>query len=164
MKHSIIHVQEYYEKISTFGQHLADTITQFMGSWKFIILQSLLIIIWMIMNVVAFVHHWDPYPWILLNLIFSIQAAYSAPLIMMSQNRQDIKDRIRSENDYRVDVKAEEEIREVQMKLNSVSEKLNMALDHLEQMEDRTYKLVQQQTKMMELIMQQLKFHDSDMK
>ena len=72
----------------TFGGRVADLVANGMGSWTFIILQTVLVILWMGLNVIGFMFHWDVYPFILLNLLFSTQAAYAAPIIMMSQNRQ----------------------------------------------------------------------------
>ena len=76
----------------TFGEQLADAVAQGMGSWTFIIVQSIIVVAWMVLNVIAFIYHWDEYPFILLNLVFSTQAAY-APIIMMSQNRSSERDR-----------------------------------------------------------------------
>ncbi len=81
-----------------------------MGSWPFIIIQSGLLAVWIALNVVARLGHWDPYPCILLNLIMSFQAAYAAPIIMMSQNRQGQEDRLAAAHDDQIDVRAEEEI------------------------------------------------------
>ena len=94
----------------TFGQRIADTVAETMGSWRFIIFQSSMLITWIILNVTAWVNHWDPYPFILLNLALSFQAAYAAPFIMMSQNRQSGKDRLAAEIDHEVNTKAELEI------------------------------------------------------
>lgn len=94
----------------TFGQRIADTVADTMGSWPFIILQSTILAIWIMLNVTAWVNHWDPYPFILLNLTLSFQAAYAAPFIMMSQNRQASKDRIAAEIDHQVNAKAELEV------------------------------------------------------
>ena len=77
------HKEEY-----TFGDKISDAVANGMGSWRFIIWQTIIVVIWMTLNVIGFVKHWDNYPFILLNLIFSTQAAYAAPIIMMSQNRQ----------------------------------------------------------------------------
>ena len=71
----------------TFGQRLADSVATGMGSWRFIIIQTIIVLLWMVLNVVGFCYHWDIYPFILLNLVFSTQAAYAAPIIMMAQNR-----------------------------------------------------------------------------
>lgn len=82
-----------------FGQRAADSIANGMGSWTFIIAQSIFVGAWIILNIVAFTNRWDPYPFILLNLLFSTQAAYAAPIIMMSQNRQAQKDHIRDDHE-----------------------------------------------------------------
>ena len=83
------------------------------GSWEFLITQSIILGIWVGLNVAAWIHHWDPYPFILMNLILSIQAAYAAPIIMMSQNRQAARDHLEAHNDYVINKKAEEEIRAI---------------------------------------------------
>src|SRR5687767_12513391 len=95
----------------TLGQRVADKVAATMGSWKFIIFQSTILFLWMALNVTAFVQQWDPYPFILLNLALSFQAAYAAPFIMMSQNRQQEIDRQTAKNDYQIDLKAEHEIK-----------------------------------------------------
>jgi uncharacterized membrane protein len=119
---------------STFGQRLSDKIAAGMGSWKFIIWQSIIVICWMIINVVAFIQHWDPYPFILLNLIFSTQAAYAAPIIMMSQNRQNQRDRIQADNDYRTNIEAKKEIEALQLQLNKLeTEKLDLIITILKE-------------------------------
>lgn len=84
---------------SSFGEVAADAIASGMGSWRFIIIQSCVVVAWMFANVGVFAFHWDPYPFILLNLLFSTQAAYAAPIIMMSQNRQSAKDRRRDDQE-----------------------------------------------------------------
>jgi uncharacterized membrane protein len=81
-----------------------------MGSWTFIILQTVLVILWMGLNVIGFMYHWDVYPFILLNLLFSTQAAYAAPIIMMSQNRQNERDRMHVQQDYKINKDAKHEI------------------------------------------------------
>jgi uncharacterized membrane protein len=90
----------------TRSERLADRVTAVFGSWLFIIVQTMIVALWIALNLVAAVHHWDPYPFILLNLVFSTQAAYAAPLILLSQNRQADTDRIRAEHDYQVNQKA----------------------------------------------------------
>jgi len=83
-------------------------VAETVGSWRFIIIQSILLTLWILFNILAVIKHWDPYPFILLNLMLSFQAAYTAPIIMMmSQNRQSDMDRERAEHDYQVNVKAE---------------------------------------------------------
>jgi uncharacterized membrane protein len=110
-KHKVRNVNEIFEEQMTFGQRASDWIARTVGSWEFIIIQSSIFVLWAILNVTAWISHWDPYPFILMNLVLSLQAAYTAPVIMMSQNRQEEKDRIEAHNDYQVNEKAEEEIR-----------------------------------------------------
>jgi uncharacterized membrane protein len=86
----------------TVGQRLADSVTAVFGSWRFIIIQTCIVAVWIAVNIIAVFYRWDPYPFILLNLLFSTQAAYAAPLILLSQNRQADTDRIQAEHDYRV--------------------------------------------------------------
>ena len=119
----------------TFGDRIADSVANGMGSWKFIIWQTIIVICWMALNVVGFVRHWDVYPFILLNLIFSTQAAYAAPIIMMSQNRQNIRDREQAQNDYQTNTEAKLEIEALQIHLNKLeTEKLDKILQMLEEM------------------------------
>jgi uncharacterized membrane protein len=106
-------LNEILEEHLTLGQRASDRVAALVGSWPFIIVQSMLLLFWAILNVTAWVQHWDPYPFILMNLFLSLQAAYTAPVIMMSQNRQAMKDRIEAHNDFLVNQKAEEEIRAV---------------------------------------------------
>ena len=104
----------------TFGQKAADTLTKWAGSWTFIITLSALLILWMIANVVAAIAHWDPYPFILLNLLLSSMAAFQAPIILMSQNRTAERDRAKAAQDFAVDKKAESEIRDMQADLEEI--------------------------------------------
>jgi len=104
------------------GQRIADTVAATMGSWRFIIIQSAVLIAWIILNVTAWIKNWDPYPFILLNLALSFQAAYAAPFIMMSQNRQQDIDRKAAENDYKINIKAELEIELLHQKLDQLRE------------------------------------------
>ncbi|MEO8885320.1 MAG: DUF1003 domain-containing protein [Mucilaginibacter sp.] len=118
---------------SSFGQHLADSVASNMGSWRFIIIQTAIVAVWMIANVVGFIYHWDVYPFILLNLLFSTQAAYAAPIIMMAQNRQNERDRHHADQDYKTNVEAKKEIEELLQKLNSIEiEKLDKILELLQ--------------------------------
>ena len=112
----------------TIGQRIADQVAATMGSWNFIIVQSLLLAVWIVLNVTAFVQKWDPYPFILLNLALSFQAAYAAPFIMMAQNRQQDIDRKEAENDYKINIKAELEIELLHQKIDEMREKEVMAL------------------------------------
>jgi uncharacterized membrane protein len=116
----------------TFGQRIADRFANIMGSWPFIIIQTVVLALWVTINVMAFVRRWDPYPFILLNLALSFQAAYAAPIIMMSQNRQAAKDRLAAENDYTINVKAEEEVKAIMHHLEQQDDMMLDILHHLE--------------------------------
>jgi uncharacterized membrane protein len=110
-------------EIITTGQKISDKVARFGGSWKFIILFGVILSIWIVFNVFAVgVYKFDPYPFILMNLILSCIAAMQAPIIMMSQNRQEEKDRMRSENDYLINLKAEMQIRSLQQKMDLLLE------------------------------------------
>jgi uncharacterized membrane protein len=106
----------------TTGQRIADTVASTMGSWRFIIIQSTILLLWIVLNVTAYIQRWDPYPFILLNLALSFQAAYAAPFIMMSQNRQQDIDRRAAETDYQINIKAELEIELLHQKLDKLRE------------------------------------------
>ena len=114
-----MHVDQEYDSTLTFGQRLSDRIASFGGSWKFIIIFFCILVLWTSVNtlILAF-KPFDPYPFILLNLILSCLAAIQAPIIMMSQNRQEAKDRLRASHDYQVNLKAELEIRQLHQKLD----------------------------------------------
>lgn len=108
---SVKNANEVVKEQLTFGQRASDWIANKVGSWEFIIGQSTLLTIWAILNVTAWIQHWDPYPFILMNLVLSLQAAYTAPMIMMSQNRKADRDRIEAHIDYEINLKAETEIK-----------------------------------------------------
>ena len=108
----------------TAGQKAADALTHFAGSWKFIIIFLIFLVIWMFLNVMAWINHWDPYPFILLNLVLSCLAAMQAPVILMSQNRTTERDRARAEYDYQVNRKAEREIEQIQKTLEIIKRKM----------------------------------------
>jgi uncharacterized membrane protein len=112
----------------TSGQKIADMVAATMGSWRFIIIQSTILLAWIALNVTAWIQHWDPYPFILLNLALSFQAAYAAPFIMMSQNRQQDVDRKEAAADYQINIKAELEIELLHQKLDELREKEVLAL------------------------------------
>jgi CRP/FNR family cyclic AMP-dependent transcriptional regulator len=115
---------EVIEEEYTFGERIADAVASFGGSWTFIIVFGLVLTIYTCANIALRGKAWDPYPFILLNLFLSMLAAIQAPVIMMSQNRQDKKDRLRSELDFDVNRRAESEIQNLSRKLNLVTEKL----------------------------------------
>jgi len=106
----ITNLNDLENKLLSKDHRAADAVVRVMGSWKFIITQTILLIIWGILNIIAFFEHWDPYPFILLNLMLSLQAAYAAPIIMMSQNRQAARDRIEAHNDYLINLRSEQKI------------------------------------------------------
>ncbi len=116
---------EIIESQETLGEHLADSVAGFGGSWTFIILFGVTLVIYTLINIFLGKKSWDPYPFILLNLILSMLAAIQAPVIMMSQNRQDKKDRLRGELDYDVNRRAESEIVALTRKLNMLDEKVD---------------------------------------
>jgi CRP/FNR family transcriptional regulator, cyclic AMP receptor protein len=121
-------VNEVEEERMTVGQRIADKVADTIGSWPFIITQSIILITWITLNVIAQINHWswawDVYPFILLNLALSFQAAYSGPVIMMSQNRQALKDRLAAEIDHDVNTKAELEINNLMRHVEELSLRL----------------------------------------
>jgi uncharacterized membrane protein len=120
---------EVIEEQSTFGQRLADSVARFGGSWSFIIIFAIVLVVYSWINTALKKQAWDPYPFILLNLFLSMLAAIQAPVIMMSQNRQDVKDRVRSELDFDVNRRAETEIQ-------SLSHRLSVLMDKMEDVEE----------------------------
>lgn len=114
---------EEIDEQETFGDHMADGLARFGGSWGFVIVFFIILITYVTINIIL-PNRWDPYPFILLNLFLSMLASIQAPVIMMSQNRQDTKDRVRSELDYRVNLKAEVEIEELLQRVGKVEEML----------------------------------------
>jgi CRP/FNR family transcriptional regulator, cyclic AMP receptor protein len=122
---------EVIEEAATFGQRTADSVAQFGGSWAFIIIFAVVIVTYTIINIALSGRAWDPYPFILLNLFLSMLAAIQAPVIMMSQNRQDTKDRVRGELDYDVNRRAEFEIQGLAHKLNLLGDKIGDVEDLL---------------------------------
>lgn len=137
-------IDKEFERKLTFGERLSDKIAEFGGSWKFIIFFGIILILWITTNAVGLLARpFDPFPFILLNLVLSTLAALQAPIIMMSQNRLEAKDRMRAEHDYRVNLKAELEIRHLH-------EKIDHLLRHQWQ---RLLEIQQIQTELMEEIM-----------
>lgn len=118
-------INEVIEEDATVGDQIADSVAKFGGSWAFIISFSVLLLVYIAINLMLRVQAWDPYPFILLNLFLSALAAFQAPVIMMSQNRQDAKDRLRGELDYDVNRRAEAEIQTLSRKLNLLGEKIS---------------------------------------
>ncbi len=105
------------------GQMISDRMARFGGSWKFILIFSAILVVWILLNTIGIINlGFDPYPFIFLNLLLSCIAAFQAPIIMMSQNRQEEKDRMRSENDYLINLKAEMEVRRLHQKMDLLLE------------------------------------------
>lgn len=104
----------------TFGQEAADKLTRFCGSWTFIFALSTFMCVWIYLNLTAYFYHWDPWPFIILNLTLSCLAAIEAPIILMSQNREEEKMKLKAEIDYLVDRKAEREVENMQKDLNEI--------------------------------------------
>ncbi|MBN1497372.1 MAG: DUF1003 domain-containing protein [Spirochaetes bacterium] len=102
---------ELFERKRDVSVRVSDRFAAVVGSWKFIITQTIILIMWAVLNLTAWIYHWDPYPFILMNLVLSLQAAYATPIIMMSQNRLAERDRIEAHNDYQLNLKSEEEVR-----------------------------------------------------
>lgn len=125
-------VNELMDERITFGQRAADKVASTVGSWRFIIIQTILLTAWVILNAIAWIQHWDPYPFILMNLVLSLQAAYAAPIIMMSQNRQAARDRVEARNDYLVNLKSEEGIQAILDYLHAHNETLSRIDEKLE--------------------------------
>lgn len=128
---AVRNVNDMMDEGRTLGQRAADRVAETMGSWRFIIIQSVLLVVWVALNVTAWVRHWDPYPFILMNLALSMQAAFAAPIIMMSQNRQAVRDRVDAHNDYLINLKAEEEVRLIMDHLERQDRALREVLDLL---------------------------------
>jgi uncharacterized membrane protein len=135
------------EPTDTFGERIADKVAEFGGSWRFIGIFAAVLIVWITFNSIAFFFKpFDPYPYILLNLVLSCIAAIQAPVIMMSQNRKEAHDRRRAENDYMVNLKAEIEIRNLHEKLDAL-------------MEEQTHKISEIHQKQMEMLEMLLQNH-----
>jgi uncharacterized membrane protein len=129
---AVMDVNKEHEERLTIGAKIADKVAATVGSWPFIITQSIILAGWIILNIVAVIGKWDPYPFILLNLALSFQAAYAAPFVMMSQNRQAEKDRLTAMNDYQTDQKGEEEIRHIMEHLDHQDDLILQILQRLE--------------------------------
>ncbi len=148
--HLVKNVYREFQEQQTFGQRVADSVAKIVGSWPFIIGQSIIISIWMGVN--AFLVYmkvmdpgyfaaWDPYPFILLNLVLSFQAAYTGPVVMMSQNRQAEKDRLMAEQDYQINKKSAEEIEVIMAHLVYQDEFMNKLMARLEERSATTEKV-----------------------
>lgn len=135
----IRNVNEAHAESMTLGARAADAFARAVGSWTFIIVQSVILMFWITLNVIGWMRHWDPYPFILLNLALSFQAAYAAPIIMMSQNRVAAKDRLMAEQDYLVNTKAEEELKAVMQHLEAQDD---LMLDLLRRLDEQHREMI----------------------
>lgn len=133
------------DKPLTFGEKVSDKIAEFGGSWSFIISFFIFLTIWIILNLVFFIHPFDPYPFILLNLCLSCLASIQAPVILMSQNRQESRDRIRDEKEYIINQKAEMEIMQLHRKIDDIYFKIDRINENLGSMEKELFSLLKGQ-------------------
>jgi uncharacterized membrane protein len=146
----VMNVNEIVDEHYTFGQKIADKVASGMGSWRFIIIMSMILVLWVLLNSVAWwVWKWDAYPFIAMNLLLSCQAAYAAPVIMMSQNRQSEKDRLTAQNDYQTDTKGEVEIR--------------FLMEHLDHQDTLIYQIIQRLEAQHEEMLERLSQLDPEM-
>lgn len=123
-----IHIDE-----ATFGERLADKVATVIGSWPFLIIQTVLILIWVTLNVIGIINHWDPYPFILLNLCFSLQAAYTGPILLVAGNRQSQLDRLRLEHTAEVEEASEKMTIEILKEIETNTEATVRILQHIRQ-------------------------------
>jgi uncharacterized membrane protein len=123
---AIAEMDRIAQRKRTTGDRVADGFAHVIGSWKFIIIQSVVLAVWVALNITAFIRHWDPYPFILLNLALSFQAAYASPIIMMSQNRQARLSDRRNHLDLQINLLAEQESTETLRLLRAIGEKLGI--------------------------------------
>ena len=129
---------QHHFQMLTFGQRLADKLATGIGSWRFIIWQTIIVAMWIVLNLIGYKNRWDPYPFILLSVLFSAQAAYAAPVIMMSQNRQSERDRVQATADYETNLLAKEEIEKLQLHLSTIElEKLNKIIQLLQELKSQ---------------------------
>jgi len=129
-------VNELYEQRQTFGEKASDWATSKIGSWGFIMAQTIILLIWVFLNITAWINKWDPYPFIFLNLVVSLLASYTAPIIMMSQNRQDAKTRLEAHTDYLINLKAEEEIRVILDNLDAQNKAIQLIYEKISVIEE----------------------------
>jgi uncharacterized membrane protein len=126
----------------TIGQRLADGIAKWGGSWGFLIFLSIFLALWMTINAIGFIKHWDPFPFILLNLCLSCLATYQAPIILMAQNRSAERDRHKAERDYAVNRKAEREVENMQTDLDQIKILIKEHHEWLKESHDRLHKKI----------------------
>ena len=128
----IAQMEKAAENVRTRGDRVADRVAAWVGSWTFIIAQTVILLLWIVLNVVAWMRHWDPYPFILLNLALSFQSAYAAPILMISQNRQARQSERRNHLDLQINMLAEQETTEILRLLRLLCEHTGVRLDKLD--------------------------------
>lgn len=129
---AIIDPKQHLKELRSVGDKVADTVTSAIGSWPFIIIQTTLLAAWVVLNVLAVINHWDPYPFILLNLMLSFQAAYTGPIVMMSQNRAGEKSEVRAQLDYETNLQAERENAIIMQTLARIADKQGIDVSDLQ--------------------------------
>jgi uncharacterized membrane protein len=132
LSHKIKNINNEHDSQLSFGDKLADQIANTIGSWSFIITQAIILFLWFLLNTVAWFYHWDNYPYVLCNLFMSAEAAFSAPVIMMSQNRQSSKDRLMAEHDYDINTKAFDHLSRQEIQIILSNEKQDRALEMIQ--------------------------------
>jgi uncharacterized membrane protein len=156
----IRNVNDLADERLTVGQKVADTVAANMGSWRFIIIQSCILAAWIVANSIAWAFRWDYYPFVLLNLMLSFEAAFAAPFIMISQNRQAEKDRLTAQNDYLTDVKGEQEIAHMMEHLDHQD---MLTLQIVQRLEAQNERLIQQEKLTLDIV-QRLEAQNERMK
>jgi uncharacterized membrane protein len=151
-EHVTQNLNAVHDDALTVGQRIADSVANGMGSWRFVIIQTIIVILWITSNMYFIVHPWDPWPFILLNLVFSTQAAYASPLILMAQNRQAARDRLTAEHAYQINIKNEEETRQLIEHLGQQDDEL---LKQTEILHGQNEELMRQ-TKMLTILVKEL--------
>jgi uncharacterized membrane protein len=136
-------INEHHDENLSYGNKLADKVASFAGSWRFIIGFGVILVFWIVLNsILLFKKPFDPYPFILLNLVLSCIAAMQAPVIMMSQNRQEAKDRLRAENDYEINLKAELIIEDLHLRVDKLIENQEILLNSYAKLQSELEKLI----------------------
>ncbi len=154
---AVVNVNAVDDERRSVGDRVADAVASTVGSWPFIITQSIILALWIILNSIAWIYHWDPYPFILLNLALSFQAAYAAPFVMMSQNRQAAKDRLMAENDYKTNVKGEQEVCHV---MDHLDHQDALILEIVKRLDEQNKRIDQQQQVILQLVQQMESQHE----
>jgi uncharacterized membrane protein len=138
----IPHLGDAQAARANWGERVSGLVAKTVGSWVFVLLQTLVLSAWIALNVLGFLRRWDPYPFILLNLVLSFQAAYTAPIIMMAQNREVAADRLRAELDYQVNVTAEEEVKALLARVEAETDAVLYLLKRMDEQQELLRRLL----------------------